>query len=105
MLVAPRLRQTSSVGGASDTEHTAVAVKPVLPLGPVGGDDMDGGAEPAHRLAERPALDALGFGDRREGAGHVGVLVDPAHDDQCSGFRRWERAHRAAARYAELPGS
>src|SRR5688572_13990212 len=34
MLVAPRLRQTSSVGGASDTEQTAVAVKPVLPLGP-----------------------------------------------------------------------
>src|SRR6185295_2189791 len=34
MLVAPRLRHTSSVGGASDTEHTAVAVKPVRPLGP-----------------------------------------------------------------------
>src|SRR3954469_16730031 len=31
MLVAPRLRQTSSVGGASDTEQTAVAVNPVLP--------------------------------------------------------------------------
>src|SRR5579872_3780361 len=29
-----RLRHTSSVGGASDTEHTAVAVKPVLPPGP-----------------------------------------------------------------------
>src|SRR5689334_9917934 len=34
MLVAPRLRQTSRVGGASETEHTAVAVKPVLPFGP-----------------------------------------------------------------------
>src|SRR5690242_20255676 len=34
MLVAPRLRQTSSVGGESETEHTAVAVKPVLPLDP-----------------------------------------------------------------------
>src|SRR3954471_10320349 len=34
MLVAARLRQTSSNGGASETEHTAVAVKPVLPLGP-----------------------------------------------------------------------
>src|SRR5829696_6381207 len=34
MLVAPRLRQTSKVGGASETEQTAVAVKPVLPLGP-----------------------------------------------------------------------
>jgi hypothetical protein len=34
MLVAERLRQTSSVGGASDTEHTAVAVKPVLPACP-----------------------------------------------------------------------
>src|SRR3984893_1842415 len=29
-----RLRHTSSVGGASDTEHTAVAVKAVLPPGP-----------------------------------------------------------------------
>src|SRR5215475_1857954 len=29
-----RLRHTRSVGGASDTEHTAVAVKPVLPPGP-----------------------------------------------------------------------
>ncbi len=29
-----RLRQTRSVGGASDTEQTAVAVKPVLPAGP-----------------------------------------------------------------------
>src|SRR5579859_645409 len=29
-----RLRQTSTVGGASDTEHTAVAVNPVLPPGP-----------------------------------------------------------------------
>src|SRR6202165_4963383 len=29
-----RLRQTRSVGGASDTEQTAVAVKPVLPPGP-----------------------------------------------------------------------
>src|SRR5882762_10408394 len=34
MLVAPRLRQTNSVGGESETEQTAVAVKPVLPLGP-----------------------------------------------------------------------
>src|SRR5664279_4974813 len=34
MLVAPRLRHTSSVGGASDTEQTAVAVNPVLPLAP-----------------------------------------------------------------------
>src|SRR3954463_130530 len=34
MLVAPRLRQTSKVGGASDTEHTAVAVNPVLPAWP-----------------------------------------------------------------------
>src|SRR4051812_37678398 len=37
MLVAPRLRQTSKVGGASDTETTAVAVNPVLPLSPSGG--------------------------------------------------------------------
>src|SRR5882757_7620164 len=29
-----RLRHTRMVGGASDTEHTAVAVKPVLPPGP-----------------------------------------------------------------------
>src|SRR6266851_4066563 len=29
-----RLRHTRRVGGASDTEHTAVAVKPVLPPGP-----------------------------------------------------------------------
>jgi hypothetical protein len=29
-----RLRHTSRVGGASDTEHTAVAVKPALPQGP-----------------------------------------------------------------------
>src|SRR5262245_952143 len=29
-----RLRHTSRVGGASDTEHTAVAVNPVLPPGP-----------------------------------------------------------------------
>src|SRR5215467_14170482 len=29
-----RLRHTSRVGGASDTEHTAVAVKPALPPGP-----------------------------------------------------------------------
>src|SRR3569623_1528306 len=34
MLVAPRVRHTSSVGGESDTEHTAVAVNPVLPLDP-----------------------------------------------------------------------
>src|SRR5579863_8469907 len=29
-----RLRQTSSVAGVSDTEHTAVAVKPLLPPTP-----------------------------------------------------------------------
>src|SRR4051812_28001808 len=29
-----RLRHISKVGGASDTEHTAVAVAPVLPAGP-----------------------------------------------------------------------
>src|SRR5476649_518381 len=34
MLVAARLRQTSSVAGLSDTDTTAVAVKPLLPAGP-----------------------------------------------------------------------
>src|SRR3954447_10659436 len=35
ILVAPRLRQTSNVGGASETEQTAVAVNPVLPACPL----------------------------------------------------------------------
>src|ERR1700760_984088 len=34
VLVALRLRQTNNVGGASDTDTTAVAVNPVLPAGP-----------------------------------------------------------------------
>ena len=71
MLVAARLRHTSSVGGASDTEQTAVAVNPVSAGMPVGGDDMHRCAETAHRLPERLLLDALGFGaDGRERAGH-----------------------------------
>ena len=79
MLVAPRLRQTSSVGGASDTEHTAVAVNPVLPRGP--SVVMTCTAAPSRLIASRNSLllDALGFGDGGEGARHVGVLVDPAH--------------------------
>src|SRR4051812_37910394 len=36
MLVAPRLRQTSRVGGASDTETTAAAETPFLPKAPWG---------------------------------------------------------------------
>ena len=78
-----RLRQTSSIAGASDTEQTAVAVKPLLPAATRGGDDMHGGAEPRHRLAERQRLDARDRPrrDRGESAVHgiVGPLVDPAH--------------------------
>ena len=47
------------------------------------GDDMHGGAQPAHGLPEDPRVDrahVLGS-DRREGAIHgiVGALIDPAH--------------------------
>src|SRR5262249_37522088 len=54
-----------------------------LTAGAARGDDVDGGAEPAHRLAKHRGLDrAHGLRtDRREGAVHrvIGPLVDPAH--------------------------
>ena len=78
-----RLMQTSTVGGASETEHTAVAVKPVLPAGPAVVTTCT--AAPRRLIASRKQLrldgrDRLGP-DRLEGAGHrvVGALVDPAH--------------------------
>ena len=48
------------------------------------GDHVHGGAEPAHRVAERRHIDAVDRRlrrDRRKGAVHgvVGPLVDPAH--------------------------
>src|SRR4051812_5763940 len=51
MLVAPRLRQTNRVGGASDTETTAVAVDPGLPESPSAG--MTCPAAPGRLIAPR----------------------------------------------------
>ena len=62
-----RRREAGLAGGASRRHH------------------MDGGAEPAHRLAEEHRVDRRDRvrPDRLEGAGHrvVGALVDPAHVD------------------------
>ena len=78
-----RLRQTSNVAGWSDTEHTAVAVKPAVPGRPGGRHHMHGRAELAHRLAELRGLDGRDVlrGVGLEGAHHrvVGTLVEPAH--------------------------
>src|SRR6185369_11190865 len=46
---------------------------------PVGGDDVDGGAQPAHGLPECLLFDEFGFGDGGKSPRHVRVLVSPAH--------------------------
>ena len=74
----------SNVGGASETDETAVAVAPALPPGPA--VVMTWTAAPSRLIAfaEERRLDrADGLGPhRRKGAVHgiVGTLVDPAHD-------------------------
>ena len=83
-LWARRLTQISSVAGWSDTEHTAVAVKPSTPCGPRGRDHMHGGAEAAHGLAKQrrgDRRDELLPLERGEGPVHgiVWTLINPTH--------------------------
>ena len=78
-----RLMHTSSVAGSSDTEETAVAVKPAIPARPTVVTTCT--AAPSWLIASRNCAGSYGCDVLRgvglEGAHHgvVGTFVEPAH--------------------------
>src|SRR5262249_41377137 len=93
-----RLTQTRIVGGASETEHTAVAEKPVLPAAPAGGTTCT--AAPSRLIASRNSFGSTG-------ATGAGARASQARALGCAG--RWSiqlmwSSNHIAARGAAVMG-